>query len=341
MTAYEQAHHQLRAHPKVWLVTGVAGFIGSNLAESLLRLEQRVIGLDNFATGKRRNLEQVRGAVGPERWARFTFIEGDVRHLKTCRHACDGVDHVLHQAALGSVPRSIDDPISTNENNVTGFLNMLTAARDQRVRRFVYASSSATYGDHPVLPKVEETIGSLLSPYAVSKYVNELYAGVFARCYGVETVGLRYFNVFGPRQDPDGAYAAVIPKWIAAMIRNEAVVVNGDGETSRDFCYIENVTQANVLAATTSRPGAVNQVYNVAVNARTSLNQLFWLLCGSLKPFYPHLQSFKPAYRPFRPGDIRDSQADIGKAARLLGYKPAYTIQTGLNAALEWYRHNL
>lgn len=341
MTAYEQVIGELFANPRRWLITGVAGFIGSNLAECLLKLGQPVIGLDNFVTGKRKNLEQVRDALPRKQWAGFTFIEGDIRDRGTCHRACNGADYVLHQAALGSVPRSIDDPIQTNENNVSGFLNMLIAARDARVKRFVYASSSATYGDSPALPKTEERIGSPLSPYAVSKYVNELYAGVFARCYGMETVGLRYFNVFGRRQDPEGAYAAVIPRWIAAMIRNEAVFVNGDGETSRDFCYVENVTQANVLAATTARPDAVNQTYNVGVNARTSLNQLLSLLCESLRPFYPHLESFQPTYGPFRPGDVRDSQADIGKAARLLGYEPAYTIRTGLEAALEWYRKNL
>jgi UDP-N-acetylglucosamine 4-epimerase len=341
MTAYEQAKNQLLARPKAWLITGVAGFIGSNLAESLLRLDQRVIGLDNFATGKRKNLEQIRDALPRKQFARFTFIEGDICDLKTCLHACRSVDYVLHQAALGSVPRSIEDPIRTNESNVTGFLNMIVAARDERVKRFVYAASSSTYGDSIALPKVEENIGSPLSPYAVTKYVNELYAHVFARCYALETVGLRYFNVFGPRQDPDGAYAAVIPKWIAAMIRNEPVFANGDGETSRDFTYIENVIQANLLAATTARPSAVNQTYNVGVNARTSLKQLLLLLCESLKPFYPHLQTFKPTYRPFRPGDVRDSQADIGKAVRLLGYEPAYTVQTGLSAALDWYKQNL
>jgi UDP-N-acetylglucosamine/UDP-N-acetylgalactosamine 4-epimerase len=341
MTAYEQAKGRLLARPMAWLITGVAGFIGSNLAESLLRLNQRVIGLDNFATGKRINLEQVRDAVQRKQWAQFTFIEGDICELGACRHACDGVDYVLHQAALGSVPHSIEDPIHTHESNVSGFLNMLVAARDCRVKRFVYAASCATYGDQPAVAQVEERIGSPLSPYALSKYVNELYANVFARCYALETIGLRYFNVFGPRQDPEGAYAAVIPKWISAMIRNEVVFVNGDGETSRDFCYIENVTQANILAATTSRPSAVNEIYNVGLNTRTSLNQLLLLLYEALKPFYAHLQCFKPAYRSFRPGDVRDSQADIGKATRLLGYEPGYTVETGLNAALEWYRQNL
>jgi UDP-N-acetylglucosamine 4-epimerase len=336
MTTYERAKSELLVNPRVWLITGVGGFIGSNLAESLLKLNQRVIGLDNFAAGKPINLEQVREAVQQEQWARFTFIEGDIRDLGACRHACNGVDYVLHQAALVSVPHSIADPIQTNESNVTGFLNMLVAARESRVKRFVYAASCATYGDHCAVSQVEERIGSPLSPYAVTKYVNELYASVFGRCYALETIGLRYFNVFGPRQDPEGAYAAVIPKWIAAMTRNEVVFVNGDGETSRDFCYVENVAHANVLAATTSRGDAVNQVYNVGVNASTTLNQLLLLLREFLRPSYPHLERFTPTYGSFRVGDVRDSRADIGKAARLLGYEPAYTVRTGLEVAIEW-----
>lgn len=341
MTAYDRAVDELLAHPQRWLITGVAGFIGSNLAECLLRLNQRVTGLDNFAAGKRTNLEQVKDAVRVKQWSRFSLIEGDIRDARTCVQACSGIDFVLHHAALGSVPQSIDDPIRTNECNVCGFLNMLVASRDAGVKRFVYAASSASYGDHPSVPQVEDKIGNPLSPYAVSKYVNELYANVFSRCYRMETIGLRYFNVFGPRQDPEGAYAAVIPKWISAMIRNETVFVNGDGETSRDFCYIDNVMQANILAATTSRPEAVNQVYNVGLNARTTLNQLLRLLWEALSPHYPHLQSFKPAHCPFRLGDVRESQADIGKAALLLGYRPAYTVKSGLEAALDWYRQNL
>ena len=235
MTIYERAKRALLADPRTWLITGVAGFIGPNLAESLLRLNQRVRGLDNFAAGRAINLEQVRDAVQRKQWAQFAFIEGDIRDLATCQRVCDGIDYVLHQAALGSVPRSIDDPIQTNESNVTGFLNMLVAARDKGTKRFVYAASCASYGDSPAVPQIEEKIGNPLSPYGVSKYVNELYADVFGRCYAMETVGLRYFNVFGPRQDPKGAYAAVIPKWIAAMIRNEMVSVNGDGETSREW----------------------------------------------------------------------------------------------------------
>jgi len=341
MNAYEQTREHLLSQPMVWLITGAAGFIGSNLAESLLTLNQRVVGLDNFATGKRTNLDRVKEIVPREQWARFTFIEGDICDLEACQQACDGVDYLLHEAALGSVPQSIEDPLRTNAINVTGFLNMLVAARDQRVKRFVYAASSATYGDYVEVPQVEEKIGNPLSPYAATKYINELYANVFGRCYALETIGLRYFNVFGPRQDPNGPYAAVIPKWIAAMIQKEIIFVNGDGETTRDFCYIDNVTQANLLAATASRPDAVNQVYNVGANARTSLNELLLLIREYLMPFYPHLQNFKPTYRSFREGDVRDSQADISKASRLLGYEPAYTVRTGLRAALQWYMRNL
>lgn len=341
MTAYEKLKVQLRRTPRRWLVTGAAGFIGSNIVETLLKLNQRVIGLDNFATGHKANLEQVKQRVGSGQWKNFRFFDGDIAALKACRRACRDVDCVLHQAALGSVPRSIEDPIHSNESNVTGFLNMLVAARDSRVKRFVYASSSAIYGDHPGLPKVEDVIGGPLSPYAVTKYVNELYADVFARCYGMETVGLRYFNVFGPRQDPDGPYAAVIPKWIAAMIKNEPVHINGDGRTSRDFCYVDNAVQVNLLAAVTPNPKAVNQVYNVALNERTSLNELFAMLRECLLPHYPHLRRYKPVYREFRAGDVRHSQADIGKARRLLGYRPTHRIDQGLSDALAWYRGNV
>jgi len=336
-SAYESVMNQLRNAPKTWLVTGAAGFIGSNLTEQLLRLEQQVVGLDNFSTGNRGNLDQLRNQVTADQWSRFTFIGGDIRDSATCLTACGNVDFVLHQAALGSVPRSLDDPQNTNDNNITGTLNMLVAARDCRVRRFVYAASSSTYGDHPGLPKVEDSIGKPLSPYAVTKYVNELYADVFSRCYGLPTIGLRYFNVFGPRQDPDGAYAAVIPKWVAALIKNEPVHINGTGETSRDFCYVQNAIQANILAATTDNPAAINQVYNVAVNARTSLNQLFEMLRSRLATHYDHLKTFQPVYRDFRPGDVMHSQADIGKARTLLGYEPSHTIEEGLDQALEWY----
>jgi len=341
MKHYEAVQNQLRTKPETWLITGAAGFIGSNLLEHLLRLDQRVVGLDNFSTGKRRNLDEVRQSVTEKQWQNFQFFEGDIRDLATCKEVCKGVDYILHEAALGSVPRSIADPISSNENNVTGFLNMLVAARDAGVKRFVYAASSSTYGDHPGLPKCEDTIGKPLSPYAVTKYVNELYADVFARTYGVASVGLRYFNVFGPRQDPEGAYAAVIPCWIRALIKGETVHINGSGETSRDFCFVENVIQMNLLAATSTDPATVNQVYNAAVNARTSLNELFSKLHERLLPHYPHLLGYKPVYRDFRQGDVLHSQADISKAGVLLGYLPSHTIDGGLDAALSWYMANL
>ncbi len=334
--AYEQVQQQLREQPQTWLVTGVAGFIGSNLLETLLSLDQTVVGLDNFATGHQRNLDEVQSLVSPGQWARFRFIEGDIRHLETCQQACTGVDHVLHQAALGSVPRSINDPITTNSTNIDGFLNMLVAARDAKVSSFTYAASSSTYGDHPGLPKVEDRIGKPLSPYAVTKYVNELYADVFARCYGFQTIGLRYFNVFGRRQDPDGAYAAVIPKWTAALLKGETVFINGDGETSRDFCYVANAVQANILAATTQNPEAKNQVYNVAVGDRTTLNTLFGLLRENLLAHgvSPDVQ---PTYRDFRAGDVRHSQAATDKAQSLLGYAHSHRLGDGISEAMPWY----
>jgi UDP-N-acetylglucosamine 4-epimerase len=337
MSAYQQLQTRLQTEPKTWLVTGVAGFIGSNLLEALLKLKQRVVGLDNFATGHQRNLDEVQGLVTPDQWTNFNFIQGDIRNLDDCHKACQGVDYILHQAALGSVPRSVADPITSNAVNVTGFLNMLVAARDVGVKRFVYAASSSTYGDHPALPKVEDTIGKPLSPYAVTKYVNELYADVFGKTYGLQSMGLRYFNVFGPRQDPNGAYAAVIPKWIASMIQGEPIYINGDGETSRDFCFIANVVQANLLAATTQNPEAVNQVYNVAVGDRTTLNELYAQLHSKLLPLYPHLQGTQPVHRDFRSGDVRHSLADISKAQRLLGYAPTQRIGQGLALAMPWY----
>lgn len=340
-SAYQTKRKALQADPKTWLITGCAGFIGSNILEQLLILDQTVVGLDNFSTGKQRNLDEVQSLVSMEQWSRFNCIKGDICDIETCRRACTNADYILHQAALGSVPRSIDDPITTNASNVAGFLNMLVAARDADVKRFVYAASSSTYGDDVSLPKVEDRIGRPLSPYAVTKYVNELYAEVFGRCYGMETIGLRYFNVFGPRQDPDGAYAAVIPKWIAALLRNERVYINGTGETSRDFCYVQNAVQANLLAATVENLEAVNQVYNVAVNARTDLNQLFVLLRDSLVAKHPALVNVQPTYRDYRAGDVIHSLADISKAERLLGYQPTHTIFKGVGGSLGWYEANV
>jgi UDP-N-acetylglucosamine/UDP-N-acetylgalactosamine 4-epimerase len=338
---YEETKEILHHMPRNWFITGAAGFIGSHLVEHLLLLDQKVAGLDNFSNGKRKNLDQVKEAVSTDQWKRFSFVEGDIRDLAVCRKLSSGIDFVLHQAALGSVPRSLADPVNFNDNNVTGTLNMLVAASECKVRRFVYATSSSVYGDSPALPKVEDAIGTPISPYAVTKYVGELYAGVFSRCYGMETVGLRYFNVFGPRQDPNGAYAAVIPKWIADMIHGNAVYINGTGETSRDFCFVENVIQANILAATTENPEAINQVYNIAVNARTTLNQLFEMLRTRLDLYYAHLKEFEPTYRNFRPGDIMHSHANIAKARNLLGYQPTHTIEDGLDVVLEWYKNNM
>lgn len=337
MSRYQEVRQHLRVNCYHWLITGVAGFIGSNLLESLLELNQQVTGLDNFSTGHRHNLDQVQQSVGPERWHHFHFVEGDIRKPEDCARACQGVRFILHQAALGSVPRSIASPALTNENNITGFLNMLVAARDASVSRFVYAASSSTYGDHPALPKVESVIGQPLSPYAVTKYVNELYADVFARTYGTASIGLRYFNVFGPRQDPEGAYAAVIPQWVAALIHNRVLRINGDGETSRDFCYIKNVVQANILAALVEDNQAVNQVYNVALNERTSLNQLYTMMRSLLIPQFPELKDHQPQYGEFRRGDVRHSQADISKATRLLGFEPTHRIDAGLREAMDWY----
>lgn len=339
MNRYQEIQYNLKNNSKKWLITGCAGFIGSNLLETLLLLDQEVVGLDNFATGHQKNLDEVQEQVSAEQWAKFSFIEGDIRNLEDCHKAVTGVNYILHQAALGSVPRSIVDPIMTNSANVTGFLNMLVAAKEAKVETFVYAASSSTYGDHPALPKIEENIGNPLSPYAVTKYVNELYADVFFKTYGLNTIGLRYFNVFGKRQDPDGAYAAVIPKWTSAMFNNEDVFINGDGETSRDFCFIENAVQANILAAT-SNDEAKNNVYNVAVGDRTTLNILFDSLKSSLKTNEISYEK-SPVYREFRAGDVRHSQADIGKASRLLGYDPEYRIQSGIEKAMTWYVSNL
>ena len=335
VTAYQQVTEALVNEPKVWLITGVAGFIGSNLLENLLLLNQKVVGLDNFATGFQHNLDEVQSVVTAEQWQRFKFMEGDIRNLADCQSACADVDYILHQAGLGSVPRSIADPINTNETNISGFLNMLVAARDAKVASFTYAASSSTYGDHPALPKVEEAIGKPLSPYAVTKYVNELYAEVFARTYGFHTIGLRYFNIFGKRQTPDGAYAAVIPKWTAAMIQGDDVYINGDGDTSRDFNFIENAVQANILAATAD-DDAKNQVYNVAVGGRTTLNTLFTALKDNLS-INGVDYSQAPIYRDFREGDVRHSQADISKIQSALGYDPQFDVVQGIKKAMPWY----
>jgi UDP-N-acetylglucosamine 4-epimerase len=356
MTRYEQLQSELRHTPQTWLVTGVAGFIGSHLLETLLKLDQRVVGLDNFASGNKRNLEEVQALVTTTQWANFHFIQGDICKLSDCRQSLIWqpttktsevrqsfpVLHVLHQAALGSVPRSLADPIATNNTNVAGFLNMLVAAREAKVQSFTYAASSSTYGDHPALPKVEENIGKPLSPYAVTKYVNELYATVFARSYGFNNIGLRYFNVFGPRQDPSGAYAAVIPLWTNALLKGQPVYINGDGETSRDFCYIANVVQANLLAATATNLDALNQIYNVALGDRTTLNELFYLLRDTLQNTVISSKlktviAASPSYREFREGDVRHSLADIGKAQRLLNYAPTHPIKRGLELAMPWY----
>jgi UDP-N-acetylglucosamine 4-epimerase len=338
---YAQTRDELMSAPRRWLVTGAAGFIGSALVQALLELDQRVVGLDNFATGHRGNLEEVERCVTAAQWSRFGFIEGDIRDGEACRTACRGVDLVLHQAALGSVPRSIEDPVTTNAVNVGGFVEMLSAARAAGVERFVYAASSSTYGDHPGLPKIESVIGNPLSPYAVSKLANELYAAVFASTYGFASIGLRYFNIFGARQDPDGPYAAVIPAWVRAMIHDQTVYINGDGESSRDFCYVANAVQANILAATTVNPAAVNQVYNVAVGERTSLNELFEQLRSLLVGRFPHLDGFAAVHRDFRVGDVRHSLADIGKARELLGYEPSHRVGDGLLAAMGWYADRL
>lgn len=340
MSRYNAIQDDLRENPRTWLVTGVAGFIGSNLLEALLHLDQRVVGLDNFATGHRRNLDEVLSGAG-DHAKNFRFIEGDIRDLDTCRGACENVDYVLHQAALGSVPRSLDDPIATNQANIDGFLHMLVAARDAGVRRFVYAASSSTYGDHPGLPKVEDVIGRPLSPYAVTKYVNELYADVFHRAYGLSSVGLRYFNVFGRRQDPDGAYAAVIPKWIGNLLAGRECRINGDGETSRDFCYIDNVLQANLLAATSDREDSGHAVYNVALGARTTLNELFEMIVDGLAAYRPEVAGTRPVYAPFRPGDVRHSQANIDKIRADLDYQPTHSVAAGLRQSLDWYVANL
>ena len=340
MSAYRALEIKLVQLPSRWLVTGAAGFIGSHLVERLLKLGQNVVGLDNFATGFAQNLEDVRAAVGEADWSRFSFLEADICDPDACKEGALGADYVLHQAALGSVPRSIADPLLSNRANVEGFLNMLVAARDAKVKRFVYAASSSTYGDHPGLPKVEEIIGRPLSPYAVTKYVNELYADVFSRTYGLESIGLRYFNVFGPRQDPQGAYAAVIPRWFELLCQGRAPQINGDGETSRDFCFIDNTVQANLLAATSENIVACNRVYNVAIGGRTTLNELFYAIRALLSGAIAGVDNIEPVYAGFREGDVRHSQADISRARELLGFEPTHTVKQGLAVTSEWFLGN-
>ena len=341
MTKFEHLQEYLNNNQKTWLVTGVAGFIGSNLLEKLLLLNQKVVGLDSFDTGYQHNIDQalqdVQNTTGKDLSNNFNFINGDIRNSSDCNQACDGVDYVLHQAALGSVPRSIEDPLGTNEANIDGFINMLVASRDAKVKRFVYAASSSSYGDNADLPKIEHMIGNPLSPYAVTKLVNELYASVFAKNYDFKTIGLRYFNIFGKRQDPNGAYAAVIPKWVASVLNNEDVYINGDGETSRDFCYIDNAVQSNILAAMTENNEAIDQVYNVALNDRTSLNELHRMIQDKIMQRVPGIEIKEPIYRDFRPGDVRHSQASVDKAHKLLEYRPKYKISEGLDKAIDWY----
>ena len=341
MCLYENLKADLITRPERWLVTGAAGFIGSHLVEALLKLNQHVVGLDNYATANRDNLDEVKQLVGPDRWSLFRLIEGDLADLDTCKDACSEIAYVLHQGALGSVPRSIDDPLASHRSNDIGMINMLIAARDAKVRRFVYASSSSIYGDNGELPKVESRIGKPLSPYAATKLVNEIYANVFGRCYATESIGLRYFNVFGARQNPNGSYAAVIPKWIASMMSNEQVYINGTGETSRDFCYIENVVQGNLLAATTDNPQTVNRSYNIAVHDRTSLNELFKKLRQLLLKSEPHLSIADPQYRGFRRGDAMHTLADISSAKSLLGYQPTHSLEQGLELTIDWYCRKL
>jgi len=340
MQTFKEAQKFLETNSFTWLITGVAGFIGSNLLERLLKLNQTVVGLDNFSTGSKLNLLEVQDSVSVSQWSRFKFIDGDVSDFSICEDVCKNIDYVMHQAALGSVPRSINDPINSNKSNISGFLNMLVAAKEQNVKNFVYAASSSTYGDHPDLPKVEKNIGNPLSPYAVTKYVNELYADVFSRCYGFHSIGLRYFNVFGKRQDPEGPYAAVIPKWIESMSHNQDIYINGDGKTSRDFCYIENVIQANILAAITEDLNALNQVYNVACGDRNTLEDLFLIIKECLST-HQRKYTLDPNYRDFRSGDVRHSQADISKISKMLGYKPEFNLYQGIEEVIPWYIDNL
>ncbi len=338
MNTYKEIKKYIRANPKKWLITGIAGFIGSNLLEVLLNLDQHVIGLDNFLTGHKQNLDEVKLLVTGQQWGRFELINGDIRDLRTCLNMCKGVDIVLHEAALGSVPRSIENPIATNDHNLTGFLNIISAARDAGVKRFVYASSSSVYGDHPDLPKTEDKIGKPLSPYAVTKQVNKKYANVSSRIYGLQCIGLRYFNVFGPRQDPNGPYAAVIPKCFASLRKGEDVFIYGDGETSRDFCFVDNVIHANILTAYTENHGALNTIDNIAYGGRTTLKELYYTIHEEIAGSNPAMLRPEPIYKDFRPGDIRHSIADISKAQQFLGYEPLFSSKKGLEKAVKWYQ---
>jgi len=341
MREFERKIQYLKSNRRKWCVTGAAGFIGSNLVEFLLSHNQSVVGLDNFATGHRHNLDQVQQLLSESEWENFSFIEGDIRDMDTCQSACESVDFVLHQAALGSVPRSLEEPLVTNEVNVNGFLNMLIAGRDHQVESFVYAASSSTYGDSPGLPKQEEIIGNPLSPYAVTKYVNELYASVFQSCYGFKATGLRYFNIFGQRQDPEGAYAAVIPKWVASMLKGEQVYINGKGDTSRDFCFVDNAVEANILAALADNPNASGQVYNVALNDQTSLVKLYTSIRQAIEDRLPGIAINEPLFRDYRAGDVLHSRANIAKARDLLGYDPEYKVKKGLEISMDWYIQDL
>jgi UDP-N-acetylglucosamine 4-epimerase len=340
LTVYQQTKEYLKIHPSKWLVTGVSGFIGSNLVEELLKLNQEVVGLDNFSTGFKQNLQDIENNVSSVQWKRFTFLEGDILDASLCVQACQGVEFVLHQAALGSVPRSIADPINSNSSNVTGFLNMLVAAKDTNVKRFIYAASSSTYGDHPALPKKEDITGKPLSPYAVTKLVNEIYADVFNHTYQLDSIGLRYFNVFGRRQAINSAYAAVIPEWVGSIINNQDVFINGDGSTSRDFTFIDNVVQANILSATSKNPDAINKIYNIAAGERTTLIELFQFISKNIEAFEPRLKPKKPIFRDFREGDVKHSLADISRAKLYLGYEPTHNVEQGIEAAVTWYLKN-
>jgi UDP-N-acetylglucosamine 4-epimerase len=337
ITPYDELQERLKSRPRFWVVTGAAGFIGSHLVETLLRLNQRVTGLDNLSTGRRANLEQVRRAVSEAQWRGFRLIEGDIRAPETCRRACRAADYVLHQAALGSAPRSIEQPVGVHDANLTGFLNVLVAARDAGVARFVYAGSNATYGDRDEVPHGELLAARPRSPYAATKYMNELYAEVFAHCYAFDSIGLRYFNVYGPRQDGDGPYAAVIPRWIASMLRREPVFIDGDGSAARDYCHVDDIVQVNLLAAAAEDPAAVNQVYNAALGSRTTLMELFGIISRLLAPRFPHVRGLRPVHRAVRGGEARVSQADTTKAEQRLGYRPRWTTEEGLAHTVAWY----